>query len=446
MDVDKIVENYFKTEGESLNKENLWEMFDAAYGDLSRLKGKYSIVQEKKSKGVKKTAGEQFILSLPKFTPSDAWGNPNSEARKMMEGYLRQVGGGANIQARLQYLERLSAPDEKGRKITSPRRVISTLILLESLSACFNAFNDSSAGFVFEGFLAAILGGHQETGKSASGALPIQDIFAFSAWEGSTPIPISLKALKRTTKIKGSYTNLVDALNDYPEGMKYIIAYKESEGDKVTAIDIAEFTIDRQNFLDILNVNSAGQDRMRLPDKSSEESYDMLKSIDDWNTLYELLQETKGYTKKAKRKPIEREEEVEVDIIEPMSTEEETQEALNEAAEGSGWHISPAQLATLKGDSKQQGTNVVAWAKLAVLDFSPENLYKTADRYTDVLNNSIRDLFQATAELSKNINAYFSTTERGEAINKGNAAVGNTITIEKEMTAQTVATASDREL
>ena len=103
-------------------------------------------------------------------------------------------------------------------------------------------------------------------------------------------------------------------------------------------------------------------------------------------------------------------------------------------------------MAGLQGSADIPGSNIVGWAKLAVLDFSEENLYKTAERYIDVLNDSIRDLFQATAELSKNINAYFSTTERGEAIDKGNDAVGNAETIEKEMTAQTAATTTDTEL
>jgi len=460
MDINKLVENYFNNEDEPLNKKNLWEMFDVAYGELSKLKGKYSIIQEEEEK-IKKSAGEQFILSLPKFTPSDAWGKPNSAARESIEGYLKQIQGGRDIQARLKWLERLSEPvPDKGREITSPRRVISTLILLESLSACFNSFNDSSAGFIFEGFLAAILGGHQETGKkSAGGALPIQDIFAFSTYGDDDPgIPISLKALKRTTEIKGSYTNLVDALHEFKEGMKYIIAYKESAGDQVTAIDIAEFTINRQNFLDILKANGAGQALMTLPDKSWEESYNTLKSIDDWDTLYGQLQQTNGYTRKAKDDPFEKEKEPRELAPEHYpenvpgfwddsdSEEEETQETLNEAAGGTQWHISPAQLKTLSGAADTPGENSVSWKKLAVLDFSEENLYKTAERYTEVLNDSIRDLFQATSELSKNINAYFSTTERGEAIEKGNDAVENTITIEKEMSAQTTATETNPEL
>ena len=510
MDINKLVENYFNNEDEPLSKKNLWEMFDVAYGDLSKLKGKYSIIQEEEEK-IKKSAGEQFVLSLPKFTPSDAWGKPNSAARESIEGYLKQIQGGRDIQARLKWLERLSGDvPEKGREITSPRRVISTLILLESLSACFNSFNDSSAGFIFEGFLAAILGGHQETGKkSAGGALPIQDIFAFSTYGDDDPgIPISLKALKRTTIIKGSYKNLVDALHEFKEGMKYIIAYKDSAGEEVTAIDIAEFTINRQNFLDILKVNLAGQSLMTLPDKSWEESYNTLKSIDDWDTLYGQLQQTNGYARKTKDKQADEEDEVETQEEESpkklttaerhakareealqmaadkgwdkhfkpkaeketikltpaeqrrakvkawgdaraaqLRKKEETQETLNEAAAGgTQWNISPAQLRTLSGAADTPGENSVSWKKLAVLEFSEENLYKTAERYTEVLNDSIRDLFQATSELSKNINAYFSTTERGEAIEKGNDAVENTITIEKEMSAQTTATETNPEL
>ena len=50
MDINKLVENYFNNEDEPLNKKNLWEMFDVAYGELSKLKGKYSIIQEEEEK------------------------------------------------------------------------------------------------------------------------------------------------------------------------------------------------------------------------------------------------------------------------------------------------------------------------------------------------------------------------------------------------------------
>jgi len=450
MDIDKLVENYFMPKGDSLTKKTLWKLFDEASYEQKESKNKILALQEaSKEKKLKQTEGEKFILSLPKFTPSEAWGDPNSEARQIMEGHLRQIGGGGDVAKRLQWLERLQSDvPVKGREITSPRRVISTLILLESLAACFNAFHESATGFVFEGFLAAILGGHQKASPE-SGSLPIEDIVAFSQWAGTADVPMSLKALKKTTNIKGSYTNLVDALNKFPE-MKYVIAYKEKEGDDVSAIDIAEFTISRLNLLDILKVNGDGRSRLTFKDKSFEESYALLKSFEEeWEVLYAYLQRTSGYgrnlttTLPGEETP----EEVTPEEVTERNVIPEHQlplaalssfSLLTEASGGSSqWHISPTQLSDLKTD--------INWRMLAKLDFSPERLYKTADRYIEVLNDSIRSLFQATADLSTNINAYFATPKRGTALNKGNAAINNAQTIETRMTLQTTETASELE-
>lgn len=464
MDLNKLVENYFKKDDDPLlNKKKLWEMFDVVYGELSQLKGKYSIVQEAKSK-VKQTEGEKFVLSLPKFTPSEDWGKPNSEARQIMEAHLRQIGGGADVAARLRWLERLQGKvPAKGREIKSPRRVISTLILLESLSACFNAFHESATGFVFEGFLAAILGGHQI--EAEKGSLPIEDIVAFSQWGGTTDMPISLKALKTTTNIKGSYTSLVKALNTFPE-MRYIVAYKKKEGDDVSAIKIVEFTISRENVLGILKINTAGRKLITFKDDAFDqklnfqESYDLLNSIKEakpfsWEVLYAHLQRTQGY-----KDPITTtlpEEEAEEEAAEAKIDLEAQPElersmvpehqlplaALSILTEGKSggtqWHISPAEL---EGKDLRKA---VHWAELATLDFSPDQLYKTADRYIKVLNSSIRSLFQATADLSTNINAYFATPNRGTALNKGEDAIGNAQTIETQMTLQRKATETESE-
>ena len=149
MDIDKLVENYFASKEENvLSKDMLWKMFDEVFTETQALK-------EDKTKT---SSAKKFILSLPKMTPTEAWGNPANNARKEMETFFSAIGGGANVDEKIKYLERLQNETPKsGRKITSPRRIISTLVLLESLSSCLNSFGASSAGFVFEGFLAGLL-------------------------------------------------------------------------------------------------------------------------------------------------------------------------------------------------------------------------------------------------------------------------------------------------
>jgi hypothetical protein len=84
-------------------------------------------------------------------------------------------------------------------------------------------------GFVFEGWLSALLQGTQEAEISAKGNLPIQDLIAFASSEDemdARSVPISLKLLNlKTNMVEGSYTNLVDGLDEFGE-MVYIVARK----------------------------------------------------------------------------------------------------------------------------------------------------------------------------------------------------------------------------
>ena len=133
---------------------------------------------------------KEFMLVLPKFVPTEAWGDPNSMEREQINRLFSVMGGGRTIEGKLQFLQRITVPDNR---ITSPRRIISSLIILESLKAVIHSFNAASAGFVFEGWLSALLQGAQEAEISAKGNLPIQDLIAFS--ESDNPVPISLKLL-----------------------------------------------------------------------------------------------------------------------------------------------------------------------------------------------------------------------------------------------------------
>ena len=71
------------------------------------------------------------------------------------------------------------------------------MIVAESFASILNSFSESSAGFVFEGFLAALTFGKQVTERTPTG-LPIEDIIAFDQ-NGPNGRPASLKLLKGST-------------------------------------------------------------------------------------------------------------------------------------------------------------------------------------------------------------------------------------------------------
>ena len=237
----------------------------------------------------KTTTAKEFLLSLPKFSPNESWGDPNSVDRSTVNKIFAVVGGDATIEGKLKFIQRIAEPDNQ---ITSPRRIISTLIILESLAAVVNNFSSSPAGFVFEGFLAALLRGRQEAEVSDKGNLPIQDLIGFS--ELGTGIPISLKMLRKKGNIEGSYSNLVNALDEYGK-IIYLVARKM--GDEIA---LEEFTFTRDNFIDAVSTSASGSRTIeaglfKLPNMSPERSVDFINSLDSWPEKFKALQKTSGY-------------------------------------------------------------------------------------------------------------------------------------------------------
>jgi len=366
---------------------------------------------------VKTKTAKEFLLTLPKFSPNEAWGDPASQDRQTIGKIFSTVGGGASIEGKLKFLQRIADP---GNKIVSPRRIISTLIILESLAAVVNSFSSSAAGFVFEGFLSALLMGKQEAEISAKGNLPIQDLIAFSELGGGTPV--SLKLLSEKTNIEGSYTNLVDALDEFGE-MIYIVARKK--GDELV---LEQFTLTRDNFMDAISMAASGKSRtkdknlMKLPTKRTpESSIRYIQKLPTWEEKYEALSQTAGYRGAVKKasKPEEQPQE------EPQeSPPEQSEEEVIQESKGPQWGISPKQLPSLQGvDYKQLGT----------LPSSSGQIEKIAEMHMDKLSTSLMDLFESTKMLSDNVNSYFVSKERDEAIAAGQNAIKDTQKIENSL-------------
>ena len=122
------------------NKNDLFSLFEEVFQDWAE-NGK--VLTEMSDKARKKEA-EKFLLSLPKFTPTEAWGNPESTGRKTINRIFSVIGGGASVEGKLAYLQRIT---DVNNRITSPRRVIASLIMLEALAAIISDFNEASAGY-----------------------------------------------------------------------------------------------------------------------------------------------------------------------------------------------------------------------------------------------------------------------------------------------------------
>jgi hypothetical protein len=284
---------------------------------------------------------KEFVLSLPKFTPTESWGDPNSMERQQITKLFNAIGGGRTVEGKLQFLQRIVDPNSK---ITSPRRIISSIIILESLKAVINSFNASSAGFVFEGWLSALLQGTQEAEISAKGNLPIQDLIAFEGTDRA--VPISLKLLGPKTIVEGSFTNLVDGLDEFGK-MVYIVARKDKE---TGGMMIEKFTFDQENFMRALVTTATGGIKntdllkIRGMDLSTEDSIKYIMSQPTWPERYELLQQTQGYSQNVRKKRIA----AQADQQPQQDPEPQPEEQpINESGKGDGgyqWGLSVPQL------------------------------------------------------------------------------------------------------
>jgi cytidyltransferase-like protein len=406
---------------------------------------------------VRTEKAKKFVQVLPKFTPTEAWGNPSSMEREQINKLFNVVGGGATFTEKLNFIKRTI--ENPSGKIESPRRIISTLIILESLSAVVKSFSSSAAGFVFEGFISALLRGKQEAEISPQGNLPIQDLIAFSELPGVGDTPVSLKMLRQEGDIKGSYTNLVNGLNEFGD-ILYVVARKQGDN-----IELEQFLFTRDNFIDLIAKKSSGAlnvkaKLLQLPKKSTKQSINILNKLEgdaNWSDKYLLLQQTAGYTGKKDPKPEETEpeeppaEEVEVETEEEVAVAAQRNETrtytvqenrrllkehdlLLESKGGPQWAISPSQL--------NSSDPSVKFEKLGTLPVSADGIVKVAEQYMDYLGDSLTNLFEATQDLSQNVNEYFTYENRSDAISAGSDAIKDANRVAQEMSSQI---SSDRE-
>jgi hypothetical protein len=484
-DLDSLIENTFKAKRSNKKTQKI-DLIALVEATLDEVYDKV-ILGERETRptpATKTTTAKEFLLSLPKFSPNESWGDPNSVDRKTVNKIFSVVGGDATIEAKLKFIQRIAEPDNQ---ITSPRRIISTLIILESLSAAINSFSASAAGFVFEGFLSALFRGRQEAEISDKGNLPIQDFIAFSELGGGTPV--SLKLLNQTTNIHGSYTNLVDALDEFA-AMIYLVARKDGE-----SIALEEFVLDRDNFIDAISTSAGGKRTKEAELFGGSRNIEKINSLSSWPEKFAALQKTPGYRggkrpatdleaskdggddetgvqasmKKAEeilgydaglspldypsssRAAFNQDKDFWTKWFGPNATANslnavmkkkgydnpaqmkdwairsvisQAKESVLTESKGSQWSISPAQLKSLQG---------VDYKSLGELPYSSDKIEKIAQDHMDKLNDSLLELFEATKALSDNVNNYFTYEKRDDAIKSGETAIKDTVKIQDSL-------------
>ena len=154
-DLDLLVENFLKPKG-ALNLDGLVKLVEEVL-DEAQMPAK--IISEEAAP----TGGRFSVhIPIPKLVPTEAWGDPNSMARQDIDKVFSAIRRQGSIKDRIAHVNSFLDPEQALKK--APGGKVNTLLsmmqIIESLQATLNDFNESSAGFVFEGF---------DAGSSGSG-------------------------------------------------------------------------------------------------------------------------------------------------------------------------------------------------------------------------------------------------------------------------------------
>jgi len=204
-----------------LDLSMLMEMVEQVYDAIG---AKVIVEQETTGKDVIDTTSretETVDIALPFVQLSEAWGNPNSLQRKDITKFIDQMGVDATpgnpvetLRNRLRQLQNFTTTTLEGDSAAGlpVSQIISNILLLDSLAALVTAgeeeqFSAPAAGFIFEGFLAALAGGKSAQIKPADSD-STEDI-TIKLGADDDGVPVSLKLLSRSNgKVGGSISDL----------------------------------------------------------------------------------------------------------------------------------------------------------------------------------------------------------------------------------------------
>lgn len=246
------------------------------------------------------SSGKSFSMSIPipRLVPSEAWGDPSSQSRQDVDRVFASVTRkGGDMKGRIAHVATFLDPAQAVKKAPGGKvnTILNMMQIIEGLQAALNDFNESSAGFVFEGFMAALTGGRQEADR-VGGTLPIEDFVT------ADDVNVSLKLLSPNTPIHGSFTNLIDYLfirggNGVPS-IKYLIAYKDSEDNTVAKLSFWDFLISRENFVDLM-VESGNSGLFGSVGGQMKQHIAAHQESNEWKLkMKQLLLQTSGYNQK----------------------------------------------------------------------------------------------------------------------------------------------------
>ena len=281
-ELDLLIEKHYqKKKKEVFSFETLLEMVGDVIGDFQPVLEEEAIPT---AKSREKMTYEMSLIPMPQFselgwarlgTPKDGGIRPSSDPRQQLAQYLGNIGGDSlrgKIEAMNQFYSGEMAPENFTSQSDKISKYLSYLVAYKTLTSIFTGFNASSAGFLFEPWLAILL--DAETGQQipASGPGGGDTIADFTIFKGTRKI--SLKAYAHgSLKVGGSFKQLISDLTGKNPVMEYIAVTKEMNGDKTDPMSYSgelhfkSFNFTLENVGDIIYQVSTGKHRniLELP-------------------------------------------------------------------------------------------------------------------------------------------------------------------------------------
>jgi hypothetical protein len=229
------------------------------------------------------------VLRMPALFISEEWGKGESGTKPPDRIQLEQIVATATKGAdtpfkKLQAIQNQMTKIAAGEAIKNPRRILSQILLLETLNRLFKSFSPSGAGFINEAFLSVFYGSFQKPAGKANVEKEIGDIT-------DNGTPVSVKTISESKAIvKGSTANLVASINKSATKQVYFDIYIKTGGDEVGSLTVQRFVVNKDNINEFLNIKSNTikdiNGNLIMPESSLKEDVfsdsDMTQQADDY--------------------------------------------------------------------------------------------------------------------------------------------------------------------
>jgi hypothetical protein len=261
-ELDLLIEKHYqKKKKEVFSLETLLEMVEDVIGDFQ------PVLREAKSP--QKMTYDLSLIPMPEFselgwgtinTPKNGGVRASTDPRSQLAQYMANIGGTdlrTKIEALNQFYSGEMAPENFESQSDKISKYLSYLVVYKTLTSIFTGFNASSAGFLFEPWLAIMLDAESGQQIPATGQDGDGTIADFTIYKGGKPI--SLKAYgHKQLKVGGSFRQLITDLTGKSPIMEYIAVTKEMRGDKSDPASVTgdlhfkSFNFTLENVADII--------------------------------------------------------------------------------------------------------------------------------------------------------------------------------------------------